>query len=397
MLVFALGGGLPLTHAADAPDLSPQQTLGRRLFTDTRLSLHDNLSCAGCHGLSASQAAGWQRLGIAGFADPRNVDTGSAVSTASAPGRHGHLNAPGLAYAAYIPPLRFDTRKRRWTGGLFWNGRASSLEDQATEPLFNAEELALPDPEALLRRLQTDSFYVQMFRRLYDLDISPAATAQPVSDLSPRLLAAVGSALARFERSALFQPFTAKFDFVLAGLSEFSPEESQGFALFKGKAKCARCHSVTATGGGKDLKPPLFTDYSYANIGIPQNKFIPGNPPTDVGLFAVTGNPQDRGKHRVMTLRNVALTPPYGHNGFFANLREIIYFYNTRDQTPQGWGAAEFPQTVNRNDTGDLRLTGEEEQALLAFLQTLTDGYPQWGGDPAIPAPTPSPYAQPAL
>jgi cytochrome c peroxidase len=81
------------------------------------------------------------------------------------------------------------------------------------------------------------------------------------------------------------------------------------------------------------------------------------------------------GKFKVMTLRNIAITPPYGHNGFFKTLKEIVHFYNTRDVPSAGWGPPEVPENVNDEERGDLGLTDEDEDAIVEFLKTLTDGF----------------------
>ncbi|WP_305909622.1 hypothetical protein Q9L42_004495 [Methylomarinum sp. Ch1-1] len=161
--------------------------------------------------------------------------------------------------------------------------------------------------------------------------------------------------------------------------------------------------------------PPLFTDFTYDNIGVPRNVNIPDDPEADLGLggradIAEQGpDGNEIGKHKVMSLRNIAITPPYAHNGVFKTLEEIVHFYNTRDvlgfvsdiNDPQfaknGWPAPEIEQNVNIDELGNLMLSAEEEAALVAFLKTLTDGYPQWGHDPRVPEDSPSPFAHTEL
>jgi cytochrome c peroxidase len=212
----------------------------------------------------------------------------------------------------------------------------------------------------------------------------------------------------------MFSPFSSKFDFVLAGKTRFSADEQAGLELFKGdKAQCAACHPVEpgiAPGGG--VLPPLFTDFSYDNLGVPRNVNIPGNPPPDPGLGGrpdvAAADPQreELGKHKVVTVRNVALTPPYMHNGALRTLEQVVHFYNTRDTKARScedlndpgfgtdcWPAPEIKANVNRDELGDLDLTAGEEAQLVAFMLTLTDGYPEWGNDPQVPPGTPSPFA----
>jgi cytochrome c peroxidase len=199
-------------------------------------------------------------------------------------------------------------------------------------------------------------------------------------------------------------------------MAEFSAQEARGLALFNGKAQCHLCHPA---GPDENGNAPLFTDYSYDNLGIPKstNALIKDNP-VDYGLggradiaeidpdpvlsvdagYPVSAG--EAGKFKVMTLRNIAVTAPYGHNGFFATLEAIVRFYNKRDlmQSMSGSGGMggggmsgggmggggmgggmnmqpEVAQNVNTEELGNLGLTMMEERDLVAFLKTLTDGY----------------------
>jgi cytochrome c peroxidase len=159
-------------------------------------------------------------------------------------------------------------------------------------------------------------------------------------------------------------------------------------------------------------RPPLFTDFTYDNLGLPRNVNIPGNPKPNPGLAGhpqLAGKPaaeKERGKHKVMSLRNIAITAPYGHNGVFRTLEQIVHFYNTRDTKPKVcrdnndpgfgktcWPAPEVRDNLNTEELGNLKLSPDEEAALVAFMKTLTDGYPDWGNDPKVPPGTPSPFA----
>jgi cytochrome c peroxidase len=150
--------------------------------------------------------------------------------------------------------------------------------------------------------------------------------------------------------------------------------------------------------------PPVFTDFTYDNLGVPQNVNIPGQP-IDQGLgdrpdiAANDPNGLQLGKHKVMSLRNIAITPPYGHNGVFATLEQIVHFYNTRDtlgvcadNNDPGfgvtcWPAPEVPQNVNVDELGNLNLTRKQEAKIVAFLKTLTDGWGEANGMPPLPRP----------
>jgi cytochrome c peroxidase len=209
---------------------------------------------------------------------------------------------------------------------------------------------------------------------------------------------------------------------VLAGKAQFTPEEQQGYNVFRGKGRCNECHRDG--GPGED---PLFTDFTASNIGTPANPNLPyysENLPDDrgyvankdgsgfidggVGAFLSGGHPlsqpssidarwkslasQNRGRFQVPTLRNVDKRPSpdfvkaYGHNGYFKSLKQIVHFYNTRDvlsrcaplDPREGtgcWPAPETTENMNKSKTGNLSLTEQEEDALVAFMQTLTDGY----------------------
>ncbi len=194
--------------------------------------------------------------------------------------------------------------------------------------------------------------------------------------------------------------FSSKFDLSKKGQAKLTKEEQAGHALFLGKAKCAKCH--TANG-----QRPLFTDYTFDNLGVPKN---PENPVydynpgfVDLGLGGFLATRPDyatyvadnKGKHKVPTARNVDLRPrpatvkAYGHNGYFKSLESIVHFYNTRDVLPpcpsayteaealdaDCWPAPEVAETVNKAELGNLGLTPEEEASLVAFLKTLSDGY----------------------
>jgi cytochrome c peroxidase len=197
-------------------------------------------------------------------------------------------------------------------------------------------------------------------------------------------------------------------------MTELSDKERRGLNLFEGdKAKCSACH-ISTPGIAPDgsVQPPLFTDFTYDNLGLPRNVNIPGNPAPNPGLGGrddiAARDPAgaEIGKQKVMGLRNIAITPPYGHNGVFKTLEQITHFYNTRDTLGwvvdnndpgfgvKGWPSPEVPQNVNKDELGDLGLTPEEESDLVAFMRTLTDNYPAWGRDPKVPPGTPSPFAE---
>jgi len=395
--------------------LTDEQKLGKLLFEDKNLSLNRNQACASCHTLNPVPKESAVSKLVPSFVDPENLKTNTAVSSGSLPHKKGTLNAPSVGYAAFSPLFYWDEEEGLYIGGQFWNGRASNLIQQAKAPFLNPVEMAMPSQWSVVSRLQENEEYRKLFWQIYRLDIetnnkqlnakSPAAIAQVYYNLA--------KAISAFERSRVFNKFNSKFDYVLAGMTKFTPIEEKGFALFNNEKKgnCAACHiSEASSDEDGNVIPPLFTDFTYDNIGLPRNTKIPNNPKPNSGLggrsdiakFDPYGD--EIGKHKVMSLRNIAITLPYGHNGAFANLEQIVHFYNTRDtlgwvpnnQDPgfakSGWPDPEISQNVNHDELGNLGLNPDEEKAIVAFMKTLTDDYPKWGKDLRVPPGTPSPF-----
>jgi cytochrome c peroxidase len=411
-----------LTQPQDALG-DAEQDLGRLLFTDPNLSLNRNQSCSTCHSLApAINPATQLPFGTAGFVDPLNVLDGTPVSAGSTAGDFGTLNAPSVGYAAFSPDFFWDPVAYVYSGGQFWDGRATNLEAQAGVPMLNPVEMGLPSEWAVVTRLQENTNYVALFEQIYGLDLS----AVPPGDLAPAtntppgavpaVFAAAVQAIAEFERSPVFNQFTSKFDFWLAGMTTLSSNELSGYDLFNGRANCVDCHvSFTGVDSSGNLTPPLFTDYTYDNIGLPRNWSIPGTPAPDPGLggradiAAADPSGAEIGQHKTMSLRNIAITPPYGHNGVLSTLQQVVHFYNTRDTLGSvdsntnagfgitGWPEPEISSNLDVAEIGNLRLTAAEEAQLVAFLETLTDNYPATGGDPSVPPGTPSPFANAPL
>jgi len=210
----------------------------------------------------------------------------------------------------------------------------------------------------------------------------------------------IGLSVAEYEASQEVNAFTSKFDAVQMKVAKFTTLEKQGFALFKGKGKCDLCHISKGS-------MPLFTDYTFDNLGVPSNLENPANVANpafvDLGLGAFLEHrseyasfaEENYGKFKVPTLRNVDLRPyegfvkAFGHNGYFKSLEAIVHFYNTRDVLPtcdlsahpewvEGvdcWPEPEWAMNVNTAELGNLHLTARQEAAIVAFLKTLSDGY----------------------
>lgn len=371
--------------------LTRKEQLGSLLYQDTNLSLNKNQACASCHSLDTVPLFGGNETPAPGFVDPENVATGSPTSRGSVPGKFGGLNSPSAGYAAFSPTFYFDNIEGLWIGGQFWNGRAPTLEDQAKGPFLNPLEMAMPSKWAVVSELKKNRTYIILFAKVYGFNLNAVTSeSDPDVEVAYNLMA---DAIASFERTRTFNKFNSKFDFVKAGMTSYTDQEARGEALFVGKAQCVLCHVMdNAQGPDGNWYPAVFTDFTYDNLGVPRNTSIPGNPAPDIGLSATTGDTGDDGKHKVMSLRNIEVTAPYGHNGFFATLEEIVHFYNTRDVASEGWAPPEVPQNVNTGELGNLGLTAEEEADLVAFMKTLTDDYPKWGNDPNVPENTPSPW-----
>jgi cytochrome c peroxidase len=270
-----------------------------------------------------------------------------------------------------------------WVGGMFWDGRATGerlgdpLAEQAQGPFLNPKEQALHAPGDVIAVIKA-SEYFDLFEKVY------GAGSLDEEDAYDN----VGYAIAAYERSDEVNPFSSKYDAWLAGKAKLTAEEKLGRAMFQGKGKCYLCHLIKG-------KQPLFTDFTYDNLGMPKN---PVNPATiadptwaDPGLggfLKSINNPTweaNLGKHKVPTLRNVALSPPgieksYGHNGYFKSLEEVVHFYNTRDVPGAEWNGMPWPApevsaNLNTAEMGDLGLSAKEEAAIVAFMKTLSDGY----------------------
>ncbi len=337
-------------YADGSDEIFPQQRLeklGRLAFFDESLSEPPGEACATCHDPSAA------------FTDPRG---GLPTSKGATPTHAGARNTPTAMYAALVPPLHYAGPADGFAGGLFLDGRVDSLEEQAHKPFLNPIEMGNADAAAVIAKVRAAP-YAELFRRTFGdgaLDDADAAFDE------------LAQAIAAFERRPELSPFTSKYDAYLAGKTGLTAAEARGLALFNDDARghCAACHPSQP---GDDGAPPLFTDFTYDNLGIPTNPANPHADTVDHGLAVTVGDAAYDGMFRVPTLRNIALTAPYGHNGYFADLRAIVDFYNTRDTRP--WPAPEVPATMNKEELGHLGLSDADVDDLVAFLYTLTDGW----------------------
>ena len=366
-LVLALAGGLGLAETSLYPTL---EKLGEALFHDPNLSMNRSQACATCH------------LPERAFTDRRDTHKGNAVSLGDDGISFGDRNAPSATYAALTPPFQ-KNEKGEYLGGQFWDGRADSLEEQAAGPPLNPIEMGMADDAAVAARIRENADYVKAFKAFYGPDIL---------DDAGRTFRAATEAIASFERTELFSPFDSRYDRYLRGEVKFTDQEELGRTLFFSSqfTNCNLCHDVKGRDGR--LETATFTSYKYFNIGVPANaeaRKLNGSKSgfVDTGLVAnssVDGDPKQRGKFKVPSLRNVAVTGPYMHNGVFADLRTVVLFYNKYNskkksrqinpETGKRWTAPEIAENIDleKLETGP-GLDDKRIDALVAFLKTLTD------------------------
>ncbi len=339
--------------------------LGAKLYFDANLSEPAGQACADCH------------QPFAGYADP---EQGQPVSEGVIPGRFGGRNAPSAAYMGKSPVLQQIDGV--WTGGAFWDGRASGWTDklplieQAKGPFTNPGEMNNTSKWQVVRDVKRSS-YAWLFKAVYGWNAF-ADTEKAYHN--------VADAIAAFESSSLVNTYSSRFDAYDRGARwVLTKKEKAGLALFNGKAMCSQCHPSTPGdfSTGSAAGRALFTDFSYDNLGLPVNPELEAlglDVVADLGLggFLRTAGKGETvaaevdGAFKVPTLRNIGKTAPYGHNGYFKTLEAIVRFYNTRD-VDLSWPAPEVPRTVNKTELGDLGLTAGEEAAIVAFLRTLDD------------------------
>jgi cytochrome c peroxidase len=392
LILVSLNGGV----VAQGTPLAPMEELGRMLFFDTNLSSPPGQACAACHAPTV------------GFTGPDSmINATGAVYPGAIPTRFGNRRPPAAAYANG-PVLYYDQEEELWIGGTFWDGRATGwtlgdpLAEQAQGPFLNPVEQNMASPADVCMAVQV-STYATMFEEVWgpgslDCGMGVDATYEKIA-----------RSIASYERSSEVNAFTSKYDAYLRGDDRLTAKEKKGLRLFEGQGKCALCHISTP---GPDGEPPMFTDFTYDNLGLPRNPMNPFytmpawiNPdgadwidPGFAGFLAGAGYPAEvyapeMGKHKVPSLRNVDLRPTkdfvkaFGHNGYFKSLESIVHFYNTRDvlqpcdmhpNPKEGvncWPAPEVAANVNTEELGNLGLKPHEEEAIVEFLKTLSDGY----------------------
>ena len=341
--------------------------IGRALFFDTKLSRNRAQSCTSCHDPARA------------FTDGRDSGVDGAVSLGDDGRSLGDRNAPTTAYTFLGPDFHRDENGRH-VGGFFLDGRAETLARQAHEPFFNPIEMGLSDEAELAARVRNNPDYAQMFKERF---------GDAAFNDDRQLVEAVIQSISAFERTPFFAPFDSKYDRYLRGTYEMTALESTGRSLFFSPlTNCTTCHLSNTS----SINPQeTFTSYRYHNIGIPVNAAVRqknglGTDHRDPGLLAnpAVESPDLAGKFKVPTLRNVAVTGPYMHNGIFKNLRTAILFYNkytvsnensqTNPETGRRWRRPEFGTSVDRDLLQEGQPIDDDRlEALIAFLKTLTD------------------------
>lgn len=336
------------------PPPPPKVQLGQALFHDKTLSNPAGVACSTCH---ADPKA---------FTDPRPGPT----SAGAVHGLFGPRNAPSVGYATYSPTFRILTGEIGGAlGGQFWDGRAATLHDQVQGPLLNPVEMNNASAQAVVDTVKAGPS-ASLMKQVYGANVFNNTTTA-FNDIADAIVA--------WEESPQPSPFTSKFDFYLKGTVPLTFQEQAGMELFNGKANCASCHFSKSSG----TVPPLFTNYEYFNLGVPKNPNNPyytipakynsaGKNFVDHGLKGTTNRSIDDGKFLTPTLRNIALTGPYFHNGFITTLPGAVSFLNSR--ATGAYGSPEVDKNID-NRTGNLGLTSTEQADLVAFLNTLTDGF----------------------
>jgi cytochrome c peroxidase len=368
------------------PTVAAMTVIGRAMFFDKQLSASGRLACANCHS-------------PAHFFGPPN---GLAVQRGGGDGRQSGTRAvPTLMYTQNIPSFTEhffdddgnDSVDQGPAGGRTWDGRAQSAHDQARLPLLSPLEMANASPLAVVEKARAAAYAAQLRE----------AFGAHVLDDPALAFTALLMSLETFQQSpAEFYPYSSKYDAYLRRQIELSPQEARGLAAFvdPGKGNCARCHP----NGIREGAFPQFTDFGFAAIGVPRNRSIPANAARhyyDLGLCGplrtdLAAKTEYCGMFRAPTLRNVATRTVFFHNGQVHSLADAVRFYAERDTQPQKWYPKtrtgidlydDLPAPYKKNldveapfdrQRGDpAPLDAADIADIVAFLSTLTDGYPQ--------------------
>jgi cytochrome c peroxidase len=415
------------------------ERLGKAIFFDKNLSNPPGLACASCHNPEAGYAG----------SSSSEINQSLGIMPGAAPGRFENRNPPTITYSKFCPggPPRFNMRLQSYVGGMFRDGHAADLTEQVHFPLLHPNEMNnIVDnrsaPQLVVEKVRTGQ-NAKLFQKVFGAD----TFAQPTD----KVFQLIAQAIVAFESSRELSPFSSKYDAYLAGKAQLTASELSGLELitgleggtpgggFRKSARCTACHAIESD---RRESGSLFTQYCYANIGVPKNPKNPyygetdnttnplgynplGSDYIDLGLggclYPLKGLPSGNlglgnngkgdflfvnGNFKVPTLRNVdkrpnpAFVKAYMHNGYFKSLKDVVHFYNTRNLTTDPkevidfnkpepyvalkgkplWPPPEYPDTMLNPEgapgqVGNLLLTEAEENDIVAFLKTLSDGY----------------------
>ena len=404
-----------------AAPLSAMAQLGQLIFYDTSLSSSGRLSCASCH--SPANHYGPPNKGPVMLGGPKLTMQGArAVPTLAYlerqpnfsigvedPSNEANETMTRKQSLAQMAAAAKDAKRLQKTatdtaqsaanmvpqGGLFWDGRADTLQSQAMFPLFAKNEMDGGSVERVAGKLHQSS-YAKRFVELF----GPRIFSSPKMAVSEAMFA-----VARYQfEDPSFHPYSSKYDYWLEGRARLSAAEMRGLKLFNDpkKANCGGCHLSQPS---RDRLPPLFTDHEYEALGVPRNDALAGNKDPNYYDLGICGPMREDmakemqycGLFLTPTLRNVATRHAFFHNGVFHSLRKVLDFYNFRDTDPQkvypsAGGAVQkyndIPKRYWANvDVADPpfdrhpgekpAMTKRDEADIIAFLKTLTDGYQQ--------------------
>ncbi len=367
-------------------NLSPAARVGREIFFDASLSASGKMSCATCHDPNYAYAP----------ANDLAVQFGGKTLSDA-----GTRAVPSLCYKEYTPPYddmldNPDGISAPGPGGGFTqDGRAATLAGQAAIPLLAANEMANAGPAGVVQKIR-GAEYVALFRDAFGI---------AVFDDDQKAFRKALAALQAFQlEDPSFHPYNSKYDLYAGNKvgGALTPSEQRGFKVYSDpeKGNCFACHY---NGAGVNGSVRLFTDYTYAAIGVPRNNDIPANRNPndhDLGLCDRPDHPLPAGRpycgmFKTPTLRNVATRKVFFHNGAIKSLKDAIRFYNTRDTNPELWYPAvngiiqilndlpmQFRGNIDKQAPLNGRLRGstpamsdQDVDDLEAFLKTLTDNY----------------------
>jgi len=416
-----------IASSAVAEDLTPVEQLGKALFFDANLSVTGTQSCSTCHDPAQGFTSPHSNFNAAGA-----VVEGAVAGQF---GNRKPPSVAYASFSPVLSHI-IDDGDVTFVGGAFLDGRATGgalgtpVADQAQGPMLNPAEMAMPSAACVVQAVlhpKDPSTLPVSFATVWGKDLASLTLPESVTsacgdpnakieipedqaDAVTEVFGKIALSIAAYERTAEVNRFSSRYDKWLAGAATLTPAELAGLEVFKAedKGNCAACHVLSPnTLGG----PAVLTDWTFDNLGVPKNRDNPyykqlSNPDglfwIDPGLGGYLATDPvfkpyakaNFARQQVPTLRNLTkgagpgMTKAYMHNGYFKTLEGIVHFYNTRDTlAPCGdpmaseaeamagncWPAPEYPETMNRDELGNLKLTAQEEADLVSFLKTLDD------------------------